>query len=171
MLTEQLDMLWSPHQSQDRSNMSTSGLLSRCDEHGATAEVGVTILGMARGSKWKNRNQRQPVFPRYLNNDVECPVPQGREIVLRREWDLTATSGGRGEREEEEEERKELKREGKRSRKERRRVRRKGRRMGRKGKGRNGKEEDIRMWKNYVPVENALEGRIYGQKPHDCGFL
>lgn len=61
-------------------------LSSRCAEHGDTAEAGATILGMAWGSKWKKRNQRQPVFLCCLNNGVGALCP----------WDERETFGGKG---------------------------------------------------------------------------
>lgn len=79
-------------------------LSSRCAEREDTAEAGVTILGMAWGSKWKKRNQRQPVFPLLSGQWCGCPVPLGQMGVFWRQRVLTATSGGRGERKEKEEE-------------------------------------------------------------------
>lgn len=83
MLTVQLDMLWSPLWSQVRSAVSTGGFHPGVVSMGTLGEAAVTILGMARGSRWKKRNQRQPVFLCCLNNDVG-------DLCHREEWDSYA---------------------------------------------------------------------------------
>lgn len=51
---------------------------------GAAGKAGETILGMARGGKWKQGNQRQAVFLCHLNNNMMQQAERNREhSVLR----------------------------------------------------------------------------------------